>query len=209
MISCFKTVSEPAGPVEIKEKSSRFISCCFPVKTKEDVDNILKKQKKEYYDSTHICYAYILGNGEISQFRYNDDGEPSGTAGIPVYNEILRKELFNVLVTSVRYFGGVKLGTGGLARAYGTSARAVLETAQIKIVSIKEMLILKAPYDMTGLSMNHIGLFEGTEIISNGYDEAGIVVELMVPVGSVQKFIDDMTEKSRAKVSIIKKSDGQ
>jgi len=209
MINCFKTVSKPAGPVEIKEKSSRFISYCFPVKTREDVDNILKKQKKEYYDSTHICYAYIMGNGEISQFRYSDDGEPSGTAGIPVYNEILRKELFNVLVTSVRYFGGVKLGTGGLARAYGASARAVLEAAQIETVSIKEMLILKAPYDMTGLVMNHISLFDGTEMMSNGYDEAGIVVELLVPVGSVHKFIDDMIEKSGAKVSVIKKSTGQ
>lgn len=201
MIEHYKTVISPAGPVEIKEKSSRFISYCFHVATKEEVDNILKTQKKKYYDSTHICYGYILGEGEISQFRYNDDGEPSGTAGIPIYNEILSKELFNVLVTSVRYYGGIKLGTGGLARAYGNSARAVLEKALIKTIVIKKTVTVKAPFDLTGIVMNHIGIFEGIEIMSNSYDESGVVMQLLVPVGSVQKFIAEIIEKSGAKVA--------
>jgi uncharacterized YigZ family protein len=200
MIERYKTVFEPAGPVEIKEKSSRFISHCFHVETKDEIDNILKKQKKEHYDSTHICYGYILGKGEIKLFRYSDDGEPSGTAGLPVYNEILRKELFNVLVTIVRYYGGTKLGTGGLTRAYGSSARAVLETAAIETVEIKKTVTVETSFDLTGLVMNHINHFSGIEIISNSYNEKGVVIELQIPVGIVEKFKADLIEKSGGKI---------
>ena len=98
MIEQFKTIFKSTQPIEIKEKNSRFISQCFPVSTKDEAEETVKKLWKEHYDCTHICFAYLLGEGEISVFRYSDDGEPSGTAGLPIYNEILRKELFNVLV---------------------------------------------------------------------------------------------------------------
>ncbi|HNZ52628.1 MAG TPA: YigZ family protein [bacterium] len=200
MIERYKTVFEQAGPVEIKEKGSRFISYCFHVKTKDDIDNILKTQKKEHYDSTHVCYGYILGEGEIKLFRYSDDGEPSGTAGLPIYNEILRKELFNVLVTIVRYYGGTKLGTGGLTRAYGGSAREVLEKAAIATVEIKKTVTVEASFDLTGLVMNHISHFSGIEIISNSYNEKGILLEIFIPIGTVEKFKDDLIEKSGGKI---------
>lgn len=200
MIERYKTVFEQAGPVEIKEKGSRFISYCFHVKTKDDIDNILKTLKKEHYDSTHICYGYILGEGEIKLFRYSDDGEPSGTAGLPIYNEILRKELFNVLVTIVRYYGGTKLGTGGLTRAYGGSAREVLEKAAIATVEIKKTVTVEASFDLTGLVMNHISHFSGIEIISNSYNEKGILLEIFIPIGTVEKFKDDLIEKSGGKI---------
>ena len=189
MIEQFKTVFKTTQPIEIKEKNSRFISQCFHISTKDEAEEIVKKLWKEHYDCTHICFAYILGEGEITTFRYSDDGEPSGTAGLPIYNEILRKELFNVLVTSVRYYGGIKLGTGGLTRTYGASARAALDSCEIKTVIIKKELVAEIPFDLTGIAMSYIGRFEGLEIKSTTYTETGNSVNVRIPIASVEKFI--------------------
>jgi len=200
MIEQFKTIFKTTQPIEIKEKNSRFISQCFPVETKDEAEEIIKKLWKEHYDCTHICFAYLLGEGEIQIFRYSDDGEPSGTAGLPIYNEILRKELFNVLVTSVRYYGGIKLGTGGLTRTYGASARAALDSAETETVIIKKDVALEIPFDFTGIAMSYIGRFEGLEIKSTTYTESGSSLTVRIPIASVQKFIDEMVEKSGGKI---------
>lgn len=200
MIEQYKTLFESTQPIEIKEKNSRFISQCFPVSTKDEAEETVKKLWKEHYDCTHICFAYLLGEGEIQTFRYSDDGEPSGTAGLPIYNEILRKELFNVLVTSVRYYGGIKLGTGGLTRTYGASARAALDSCEIKTVIIKKELVAEIPFDLTGIAMSYIGRFEGLEIKSTTYTESGSSVNVRIPIASVEKFISEMVEKTGGKI---------
>ena len=200
MIEQFKTVFKVTEPIEIKEKNSRFISQCFPVSTKEEAEEIIKKLWKEHYDCTHICFAYILGDGVVETFRYSDDGEPSGTAGLPIYNEILRKELFNVLVTSVRYYGGIKLGTGGLTRTYGASARAALETAEVETVIIKKEVAVDIPFDFTGIAMSYIGRLEGLEIKSTTYTESGSSLTVRIPIASVEKFIAEMIEKTGGKI---------
>ena len=200
MIEQYKTLFEPTQPIEIKEKNSRFISQCFPVSTKEEAEEIIKKLWKIHYDCTHICFAYILGEGEIATFRYSDDGEPSGTAGLPIYNEILRKELFNVLVTSVRYYGGIKLGTGGLTRTYGASARAALDTVEAETVIIKKEINVDIPFDLTGIAMSYIGRFEGLEIKSTTYTESGSSLTVRIPIALVEKFIAEMVEKSGGKI---------
>ncbi len=202
MIESFNTVPESTGPFEIKEKGSRFISQCFSVRSKEAAEDIVKKLWKEHYNCTHICYAYLIGEGKIELFRYNDDGEPSGTAGLPIYNEILRKELFNVLVTSVRYYGGVNLGTGGLARTYGLSARTVLDNVSPVLVEIKSPVTIEVPYDLTGLAMNTINRTSKIEIISKSYSDSGAVISVNVPVASVEKFKSDIIEKSAGKISV-------
>lgn len=202
MIEEFKTIFESTQPVEIKEKNSRFISQCFPVATKEEAEETVKKLWKIHYDCTHICFAYILGNGEIETFRYSDDGEPTGTAGLPIYNEILRKELFNVLVTSVRYYGGIKLGTGGLTRTYGASARAALDTAKVETVIIKKEVSVEIPFDFTGIAMSYIGRFDGLEIKSTTYTETGSSVTVRIPIASVEKFIADLVEKSGNRITL-------
>ena len=201
MIELYKTIFKSTQPIEIKEKNSRFISQCFPVLTKEDAEETVKKLWKIHYDCTHICFAYLLGEGEITTFRYSDDGEPSGTAGLPIYNEILRKELFNVLVTSVRYYGGIKLGTGGLTRTYGASARAALDSCEIETVIIKKELTLYIPFDFTGIAMSYIGRFEGLEIKSTTYTEKGSSVTVKIPIASVEKFIAEMVEKTGGKIT--------
>lgn len=200
MIEQFKTIFKATQPLEIKEKNSRFISQCFPVATKDEAEEIIKKLWKEHYDCTHICFAYLLGEGEIATFRYSDDGEPSGTAGLPIYNEILRKELFNVLVTSVRYYGGIKLGTGGLTRTYGASARAALDSTETETVIIKKEVAVVIPFDFTGIAMSYIGRFEGLEIKSTTYTESGSSLTVRIPIASVEKFITEMVEKTGGKI---------
>ncbi|HZK04191.1 MAG TPA: YigZ family protein [Bacteroidaceae bacterium] len=112
------------------EKRSKFLAFAYQVSNIEQVNSILAENRKNFYNARHICFAYRLGvNGE--EWRMNDDGEPSGTAGRPIYGQILRYKLTNILVVVVRYFGGVKLGTGGLAVAYKSAAENVLLAANI------------------------------------------------------------------------------
>lgn len=125
---------------EIIEKKSRFIANIYPVSSKEETEKILAQIKKDYWDARHNVYAYIL-SGNIG--KYSDDGEPQGTAGLPVYNVISNKKLENVLVVVTRYFGGILLGKGGLTRAYSNSAKKVIEEAEIyEIVSTQKIKIV-------------------------------------------------------------------
>ncbi|MBQ5778642.1 MAG: YigZ family protein [Paludibacteraceae bacterium] len=113
-----------------KEKGSKFISFVFPVQTLDEVKKIVADKRKEYYDARHVCYAYVLGP-EATDFRANDDGEPSGTAGRPILGQINSKGLTNILVIVVRYFGGILLGTGGLVVAYKQATIDALDQAEI------------------------------------------------------------------------------
>ncbi len=200
MITQFKTIKQKEGPIEFKEKGSRFISFAFPVLTSDEAEEELKNLKKLYFDCTHICFAYILGEGEEKQFRYSDDGEPSGTAGIPIYNAIKREELFNVLVASVRYYGGTKLGTGGLFRAYGHSAELILKNCEKRIVALKSEIPFSVDFEQTGLIMHIINLFAGIEIKKQNYTEKGIDFVLKIPVDKVESFKMELKEKSSGKI---------
>ena len=114
----------------IKVEGSKFIAAAFPVDLRLQTEQILANVRKEYFDATHHCYAYALGS-EGKEFRYSDDGEPSGTAGIKILAAIQSKSLSDILVVVTRYFGGTKLGTGGLGRAYFESASRVLSDAVV------------------------------------------------------------------------------
>lgn len=125
----FKTVKETAKGL-FTEKKSKFISYVIPVKTVEEVKSEVEKYRKEYYDARHVCWAYVLG-ADRKEFRANDDGEPSGTAGKPILGQINSNELTDVLVLSIRYFGGIKLGTSGLIVAYRESAAEAIRNAEV------------------------------------------------------------------------------
>lgn len=148
-----------------KEKGSRFISFAFPVSKEEDVKGIIKDIKKEYYDARHHSYAYILGYDK-SAYRMNDDGEPSSTAGKPIYGQLLSKDLTNILVVVVRYFGGTKLGVSGLIQAYKQAALDVLNNAKIIEKTVDEIYsisfdyvlmndVMKVLKDFDVIQMNH------------------------------------------------------
>ncbi|MDX1803509.1 MAG: YigZ family protein [Alcanivorax sp.] len=124
--------AEPAAPLEreLIINKSRFIAWLRPVADREQAMAEVDKARAQYPDATHHCYAYLLGNPASAQAAMNDDGEPSGTAGKPIFNVIQHKSLSNVLVIVTRYFGGVKLGAGGLVRAYAAAAEAVLASVE-------------------------------------------------------------------------------
>jgi len=113
-----------------KEKGSKFIAIAMPVKSTDEVREQLEKLRREFHDARHHCYAYRLGE-EPFEFRYQDDGEPSGTAGKPIFGQIQSFELTNVLIVVIRYFGGIKLGTGGLIQAYRAAAKDAVENGMI------------------------------------------------------------------------------
>lgn len=125
----FKTVKEISKGL-FTEKKSKFISFAIPVQTVEDVKIEVEKYRKEYYDARHVCWAYMLGSGR-DEFRSNDDGEPSGTAGKPILGQINSNELTDILIVVIRYFGGVKLGTSGLIVAYKEAAIEAIANAEI------------------------------------------------------------------------------
>ena len=126
----FNTIKSPVENVLLKEKGSKFIGFAFPVDDEAKLKKSLEKIREEHPKATHHCYAYRLGiKGE--NYRANDDGEPSGSAGLPIYNQLLAHEITNVLVIVVRYYGGTKLGVSGLVKTYKESAKITLEEAEI------------------------------------------------------------------------------
>ena len=129
MPDTYKTISKVSEGI-YKEKGSKFLSFAIPVGDVEEVKDIVKEYRKRFFDARHVCYAYMLGV-EKTEFRANDDGEPSGTAGRPILGQINSRELTNVLVIVVRYFGGILLGTGGLVTAYKEATADALHQAEI------------------------------------------------------------------------------
>ncbi len=142
----YLTIEDRAGGV-YKEKGSKFISLAFPVTTQEEIKEIVKDIKKEYFDARHHCYAYILGHDK-SVFRMNDDGEPSSTAGKPIYGQLLSKDLTNILVVVVRYFGGTKLGVSGLIQAYKQATIDVLNNSKIIEKTVDEVYSVSFDYSL-------------------------------------------------------------
>lgn len=128
MLKSYNGIESEATCTIIVQKS-KFISYAIPIFTKEDINKNLKRFREQYYDATHICYAYILNENGVQE-KYSDDGEPSGTAGYPICNVLKKKNLTNVLIVVVRYFGKIKLGAGGLTRTYGACASSVLEISK-------------------------------------------------------------------------------
>ncbi|GAB7257250.1 IMPACT family protein [Polaribacter sp. OB-PA-B3] len=143
----YKTIEKPSEETLFKEKGSKFFGYTFPVTTEEDVKDRLEELRKKHHTARHFCYAYQLGIEKI-KFRANDDGEPNNSAGMPIYGQIQSFEVTNVLVVSVRYFGGTKLGVGGLISAYKTSAQMALVASDILEKTINIFYKLTFNYDL-------------------------------------------------------------
>ncbi len=126
----FKTITSPSPEILFKEKNSKFFGYAFPITSEDEIKSILFNLRKQHFGAGHFCYAFQLGTDTVS-FRVNDDGEPSNSAGMPIYGQIQSFSLTNILVVVVRFFGGVKLGVGGLISAYKTAAQMALEESVI------------------------------------------------------------------------------
>ncbi len=130
MKDTYKTITSPSEEILFKEKNSKFYGYAFPITTEEEVKTHLEILRKQHFGAVHFCYAFQIGTDKI-QFRANDDGEPSNTAGVPIYGQIQSFSVTNILIVVVRYFGGTKLGVGGLISAYRTCAQMALEVSEI------------------------------------------------------------------------------
>lgn len=140
----YLTINAPSEGL-YKEKGSKFIAFAIPVSNVEQIKTILEEKRKEHHDARHVCYAYILGVDK-ADYRSNDDGEPSGTAGRPILGSILSAGVTNVLIAVVRYFGGTKLGTSGLINAYKVASADALENAEIVEKTVDEEIHISFDY---------------------------------------------------------------
>ena len=155
------------------EKRSKFLAFAHPVETIDEIKDLITDYKKKYYDARHVCYAYMLGP-ERTDFRANDDGEPSSTAGKPILGQINSRELTNILVVVIRYFGGVKLGTSGLIVAYREAAAEALSTAAVIEKTIEETVTFTFPYVMMNSVMRVVKELN-PRIVEQKYDETCII----------------------------------
>ncbi len=158
MQDTYKTI-ESSAEGYITEKKSKFLSFIFPVKSPEEVKEIVDEHRKKYYDARHVCWAYMLGS-DREEFRSNDDGEPSGTAGRPILGQINSYELTNVLILVIRYFGGTLLGTSGLIKAYKEAAEDAIKNAEIVEKTIDETFIIHFEYLLLNDVMRVLKQFE-------------------------------------------------
>ncbi len=190
----YKTVKEQSQSLLI-EKKSKFIANVKPVDNEEDALAFLNEMRSKYSDATHNVYAYVIDENNI--FRYSDDGEPSGTAGMPVLDAIRKSGIVDVIVVVTRYFGGTLLGTGGLVHAYGSSAKMGLVESKIVIRQLCDIVSVKVDYTLLG-KMQH-------EIMANGYMLEDTIYEddvtfiISCPLDITDRVIADIVDMTNAR----------
>lgn len=164
----FLTVTDTPAEGFYSEKRSKFLAFAFHVTSEEEVKQYVAEFRKKYYDARHVCWAYMLG-ADRTDFRANDDGEPSSTAGKPILGQINKNELTDILIIVVRYYGGVNLGTSGLIVAYRTAAAEAIANAEIVSQFVEEEVVFDFPYIMMNDVMKIIKDMS-PRIISQTYD---------------------------------------
>lgn len=193
----YKTVQNLAS-AELVEKRSRFIATVKPVRTEAEALEFLEEMKKKYWDARHNVYAYVLEDNNIQ--RYSDDGEPAGTAGVPVLDMIKKEGLSNLIVVVTRYFGGILLGTGGLVHAYSKSAKMGVEAANpIKMVLCRTAKIT-CDYSLLGKVQNEVFAM-GFKIYDTAYLD-GVEISVLVPENSFEHFKAEIIDKTNGRISI-------
>lgn len=168
MADTYKTVSKEVCEGFYSEKRSKFLAFVHHVDSVDEAMAIVKEYRKKYYDARHCCYAYALGS-DRADFRANDDGEPSSTAGKPILGQLNRLELTDVLVVVIRYYGGVNLGTGGLIVAYRTATEDALSKAVIEEKFVEERITYRFTYPMINAVMRVVKE-TGARIVSQSFD---------------------------------------
>lgn len=168
MIDEYKTITNKIGEGTYSEKRSKFLAFSHHVETLDEVKEIVASYRKKYYDARHVCYAYMLGV-ERTEFRANDDGEPSSTAGKPILGQINSNDLTDILIIVVRYYGGVNLGTGGLIVAYKAAAALAIEDSVQETRQVEELVKFDFPYVMMNDVMRVVKEMQ-PRIVSQEYD---------------------------------------
>lgn len=191
MDKSYKTVKQYACD-ELVEKRSRFIGYAKPVYTEQEAVDFINTIKKDHWDARHNVYAYHLRDGQIK--RYSDDGEPQGTAGIPVLDVILKNNVVDVVVVVTRYFGGILLGTGGLVRAYSAAAKLALNSSEVITMELCAKCRLSCSYNQYGkvntLIMQQKGYIDNSDFADN------VIIDFHIPLdfaGGLSKALADAT----------------
>lgn len=192
----FKTVAHEAQTL-IVEKKSKFIANVKPVDNEANALAFLAAMRSKYSDATHNVYAYVIDENNI--FRYSDDGEPSGTAGMPVLDTIRKAGLVDVIVVVTRYFGGTLLGTGGLVHTYGAAAREGLEAAKRIVRSKCNIVSVKADYTLVG-KLQYMIAEEGYDLEDTIY-ESDVTFKVICPLDITDSFIKDVTELTNGRAA--------
>lgn len=198
----YKTVESNASD-EFVEKRSRFIGYCKPVKTEREAVDFISKIRSEHWNATHNVYAYSLREGNIK--RYSDDGEPSGTAGMPTLDVIVKNEIYDVCVVVTRYFGGVLLGTGGLVRAYSHGAKIALDAAKIVLMQSCFVCSLRCTYNQYG-KVSSLLIEMGADIDDTVY-EADVLVRFHIEPDLLLQLNKKLADATSGEV--MAKSDGE
>ena len=177
------------GEDEFYEKKSHFIGRVWPVETEDEALEKIQAMKKQHYDATHNCWAYIIKDGAV---RFSDDGEPGGTAGMPMLQVLQREGLYNIVCVVTRYFGGILLGAGGLVRAYTKGAKIAVDAAGKSMKRVWTVVYLPCPYPFYERVKLLVGEFDG--IIRETEFGAEVEMELLFPEANVQPFFEKLTD---------------
>ena len=183
------------GEDEFYEKKSHFIGRLWPVETEEAALERIQQMKKQHYDATHNCWAYIIKDGAV---RFSDDGEPGGTAGMPMLQVLQRERLYNCVCVVTRYFGGILLGAGGLVRAYTKGAKIAVDAAGKSMKRVLSVLYVPCPYTFYERVKLEVAAWGG--IIRSTEFGAEVELEILVPEAQAQPFLDRLIDMSAANV---------
>ena len=183
------------GEDEFYEKKSHFIGRVWPVETEEEALEKIQAMKKQHYDATHNCWAYIIRDGAV---RFSDDGEPGGTAGMPMLQVLQREGLYNIVCVVTRYFGGILLGAGGLVRAYTKGAKIAVDAAGKSMKRVWTVLYVPCPYPFYERVKLLVGECEG--IIRQCDFGAEVELELLFPEANAEGFLAKLTDMTSGTV---------
>ena len=183
------------GEDEFTEKKSRFIGRVWPVESEEEALEKIQEMKKQHYDATHNCWAYIIKGGAM---RFSDDGEPGGTAGNPTMQVLQREQLHNGVCVVTRYFGGILLGAGGLVRAYTKGAKIAIDAAGKSMKRVWSVLYVPCPYSFYERLKLEVEAFGG--IIRNTEFTSEVEMEILMAEAQAQPFLDRLTDMSSATI---------
>lgn len=183
------------GEDEFVEKKSRFIGRVWLVETEQEALDRIAEMKKQHYDATHNCWAYVIRDGAV---RFSDDGEPGGTAGMPMVQVLQKEQLFNVVCVVTRYFGGTLLGAGGLVRAYTKGAKIAIDAAGRSMKRVWSVVYLPCPYPYYERVKLEVAAFDG--VIRDTQFTAEVELEILIARDRTQEFMDRITDMSAGTV---------
>ena len=195
----YKTIKNPSEEVLFKEKSSKFFGYAFPISSENEIKSIIEPLRKKHFGAVHFCYAFQIGT-ETVQYRANDDGEPSNSAGMPIYGQILSYGLTNVLIVVVRFFGGTKLGVGGLITSYKTCAQMAIEASEIIEKTIDISYIIEFDYQNINKVMRVIKE-KNIELITQNLAET-CKIEIAVRQKNAEKIVGIFNNMFKVKIKI-------